>query len=66
MAQKYNTTIAKIWLRYCLEKNTLPLQKYVHKERIKENIDIDFKIDKEDMDYLDSLNHILSTRYLRD
>lgn len=66
MAQKYKTTIAKICLRYCLEKNTLPLPKSVHKERIKENIDIDFKIDKEDMDYLDSLNHILSTRYLRD
>lgn len=66
MALKYNTTIAKICLRYCIEKNTIPLPKSIHEERIKDNLDIDFKLSKEDMKYLDSLHHIVSTRPLRD
>lgn len=66
MAEKYHTTIAKICLRYCIEKGTLPLPKSVHSERIKDNLDIDFKLDKQDVQYLDSLHHIVSTRPLRD
>lgn len=65
MAAKYNTTKAKICIRYCIQKNTLPLPKSVHEERVYENIDVDFEISKEDMDYLDSLNHVASTRPLR-
>lgn len=66
MADKYHTTIAKICLRYCIQKNTLPLPKSVHKERIKDNLDIDFNLSIEDLEYLDSLHHIVSTRPLRD
>ena len=65
LAKKYNTTRAKLCIRYCIEKNTLPLPKSVHEERIIDNLDIDFKIDGEDMDYLDSLYHIASTRKYR-
>ena len=63
---KYNTTNSKICLRYCIERNTLPLPKSVTKSRIYDNIDLDFEISKEDMKYLDDLYHIASTRKMRD
>lgn len=65
IAEKYNTSLAKICLRYCIQRNTLPLPKSVHKERIKENMEIDFELQEEDMRYLDGLHHIASTRPLR-
>ncbi len=52
---KYNKTIPQILIRFCLENNRLPLPKSVHEERIISNIDLDFKISKEDMEYLNSL-----------
>ena len=66
IADKYNTTNAKICLRYCIERNTLPLPKSVTKSRIYDNIDLDFEISKEDMKYLDDLYHIASIRKMRD
>ncbi len=65
MAEKYHTSLAKICLRYCIQRNTLPLPKSVHENRIKDNIDVDFEISSEDMDYLNSLYHIVSTRPYR-
>lgn len=65
MAIKYNKSIPQICIRYCIERNTLPLPKSVHKERIASNIELDFEISKEDMDYLNSLHHIGPTRPLR-
>lgn len=55
LALKYNTTIPKICLRYCIEKNTLPIPKSVHENRIIDNLDVDFKIDQADIDYLDTI-----------
>lgn len=65
MSKKYNVTVAKICLKYCLQKNTLPIPKSTNKERIKANIELDFVIDEEDMKYLDSLYHIGPVRELR-
>ena len=65
MAQKYNTTTAKICIRYCLEKNTLPLPKSVKEHRIIDNLDVNFKMEKQDVEYLDSLKHIGPTRPYR-
>ena len=65
MVKKYNTTKAKLCIRYCIERGTLPLPKSIHEDRIKANLDVDFEISKEDMDYLNSLVHICSTRPLR-
>lgn len=65
IADKYHTTIPKICLRFCLQNNTLPLPKSVHKERIYDNLEFNFEISKEDMDYLNSLDKIASTRPLR-
>ena len=66
IAKKYNTSIAKICLRYCIQKNTLPLPKSVHEERIKDNLDVDFELSNEDMEYLDSLYHIVPALPLRE
>ncbi len=65
IAQKYNTTIPKICLRFCLQNNTLPLPKSVHKERIYDNLEFNFVISEEDMSYLNSLDKLASTRPLR-
>ena len=64
-AKKYGVSIPQLCIRYCIEKNTLPLPKSVHKERIAANIDVDFHIEKEDMDYLDSIGRIGAVKDLR-
>ena len=64
-AKKYGVSIAQLCIRSCIEKNTLPLPKSVHKERIIANIDLDFHIEKEDMDYLDSIGRIGAVKDLR-
>lgn len=55
VADKYGVSIPKLCLRYCVQRNVLPLPKSVTKNRIYENIDIDFNISKEDMEYLNNL-----------
>lgn len=65
IAEKYGVSIPQLCIRYCIEKNTLPLPKSVHKERIIANIDVDFRIEKEDIDYLDSIGRIGAVKDLR-
>lgn len=55
IAKKYNTTVNKICLQFCLQNNTLPLPKSIHEDRIKDNIDLNINISNEDMEYLNSL-----------
>ncbi|MGN1103556.1 MAG: aldo/keto reductase [Candidatus Coproplasma sp.] len=66
IADKYGKSIAKICLRYCLQKGTLPLPKSTHRDRIYDNTDLEFVISDEDMAFLDSLYHIASAKKLRD
>lgn len=65
MARKYKVSIPQLCIRFCIENGTLPLPKSVNEARIKANLDVDFKILKEDMDYLNSLYHIGPTRPYR-
>jgi diketogulonate reductase-like aldo/keto reductase len=65
LAQKYGVSVARLCIRYCIEKGTLPLPKSVNRDRIEENLLVDFEISKEDMEYLDSLHHIGPTRPYR-
>ena len=65
LAQKYNVSVAQLCIRFCIEKGTLPLPKSVNEARIKQNLEVDFEISKEDMQYLDSLYHIGPTRPYR-
>ena len=62
MANKYNVSVAKLCIAYCLANNTLPLPKSKTKERIIANLDVDVEIEKEDLDYLNSLGHIGPTK----
>ena len=65
LAQKYGVTIPQLCIRFCIENGTLPLPKSVNEARIKANLEVDFKIEKEDMNYLNSLYHIGPTRPYR-
>ena len=65
MAEKYNTTIPKICLRFCYQNHTLPLPKSIHRERIFDNLEFDFEISDSDMKYLNSLSAIGSVKPLR-
>jgi len=65
MAERYGVSIPQLCIRFCIENGTLPLPKSVNEERIRANLDVDFKIDKEDMDHLNSLYHIGPTRPYR-
>ena len=56
VANKYSVSPAKICLRYCLEKKTLPLPKSIHEERIIDNLALDFDIDKDDIIKLDGVH----------
>jgi len=57
LAKKYNKTTAQILLRYCLQKDWVPLPKSDNPERIKQNADLyGFNIATEDMSTLDSLD----------
>ena len=65
VAKKYNTTPANICLSYVYTKGHILISKSKTESRIIDNINNLFKLSDEDMAYLDSLNHIASTRPLR-
>ena len=65
LAEKYSVSIPQLCIRFCIENGTLPLPKSVNEARIKANLEVDFEISKEDMDYLNSLYHIGPTRPYR-
>lgn len=55
IAEKYGKSTAQVLIRYCLEKNWIPLPKSDNPERIKQNADIyDFALDKDDISHLDA------------
>lgn len=58
IADKYGKTVAQISIRYTLQLDTVTLPKSTHEEYIKQNADVDFVIEDEDMAYLNSLHEI--------
>ena len=54
-AKKYGKTTAQICIRYLLQKEVAPLPKTTKEHRMIENSSVDFVIDKEDMDFLDTI-----------
>lgn len=58
MAEKYNVTPAQLCIRYCLERETLPLPKSTHEERIIENSQLDFTISPEDVEKLNAVEDV--------
>jgi diketogulonate reductase-like aldo/keto reductase len=55
LAEKYGVTPAQIALRYAIEQETLPLPKSIHSERIIENRNLDFHLDREDVTRLEKI-----------
>lgn len=58
MAKKYDVTVAQLAIRYCLERDTLPLPKSTHEERIIENKELDFEISEEDVNTLNQIRDV--------
>jgi diketogulonate reductase-like aldo/keto reductase len=57
ISEKYEKSAAQVLVRYCLQKNWVPLPKSDHPERIAENADVyGFDLAQEDMSLLDSLD----------
>lgn len=55
LADQYNVSIAQLCVRYALQHNIVPLVKSVTKERIEDNLKVDFIIKDEDMKLIDSI-----------
>ena len=55
MANKYNVSVAQLCIRYCQQIGTLPLPKSKTKQHIKSNFEINFDIEKEDLEHLKSM-----------
>lgn len=55
IAKKYGKSVPQLSIRYVLQKGALPLPKSTHPEYIRQNLDVDFMISPEDMQYLDGL-----------
>ncbi|KAK5164117.1 uncharacterized protein LTR77_010208 [Saxophila tyrrhenica] len=54
VAEKHGKSTAQVLVRYCLQKNWVPLPKSDNPGRIAQNADIyDFELDKQDMEKLD-------------
>lgn len=63
IAKKYAKSPAQIFIRWSMQHGAIPIPKSVHKERIKENIEVfDFEIEEKDMQALDNLNQNLYVR----
>lgn len=55
VADKYGKTVAQLCIRYLLEHDILALPKSTTPSRIRENTELDFSIESDDLAYLDSL-----------
>lgn len=59
IADKYNVSVAKLCLRWCLQNGTIPLPKSKNIERMQDNLDIfNFEISEEDMQMLNNFPYV--------
>lgn len=57
LSKKYGKTVSQILIRYCLQKDWVPLPKSDNPSRIEENANVfDFELEQEDMATLDDLD----------
>ena len=57
IAAKYGKTSAQVALRYLIQNGIAVIPKSIHRERMKQNLDIfDFELTAEDIEQINSLN----------
>lgn len=57
IAEKHHRSVAQVILRWLYQRGIVSLTKSTYEEKIKENFDIySFKLDKEDVDLIATLN----------
>ena len=62
IAQVHGKSPAQVLIRYCIEKNTIVIPKSVHKDRIRENMDVfDYALTSDEIARLDALDEGLAT-----
>lgn len=56
IAKKYDVSVAKLCLRWCLQNEVIPLPKSESRERMQQNLNLfDFEISKEDMEIINNM-----------
>ncbi len=55
IAERVGASVAQVCMQYCVQRGVLPIFKSVKKERIIQNITLDFTINDEDMKILDAM-----------
>ena len=60
VASQYGKSVAQLSIRYCLEKDVLPLPKSTDPGRIRENADVDFTILPQDLETLDNMQNTVA------
>ena len=59
IAQKYNVSVARLCIKWCLQNNVLPIPKSKQKERMVENLQVnDFTITDEDMKIINDMEYM--------
>lgn len=59
IANKYNVSVAKLCIKWCLQNNVLPLPKSKNKDRMIDNINVnDFEITQEDMEIINNMEYM--------
>lgn len=55
VAEKYNKTPAQIILKWCIQNQIVPIVKSTNRDRMESNLNLNFTLSLEDMNYLNSL-----------
>ena len=55
LAERYSRTPAQIILRWCVQQNAVPIVKSTDPRRMRSNLELDFTLAQEDMEYLTNL-----------
>ena len=61
VAKKHGRSTAQVMIRWSMNKGYITLPKSVNPERIRQNIDVDFELDDEDMQKINRLNRRMTT-----
>ncbi|MDE1548228.1 aldo/keto reductase [Jeotgalibaca caeni] len=63
IGNKYDKTPAQIALKWCIDREVVPIPKTSHDERMKENLEIfDFELSDEDMDTINNMGQKLAAK----